>query len=161
MKTTKQTPSKKAASLLAQLGIYTVILFIANAISSLFPASFPVPAPVIGLILLYLLLTFHIIKLEWVDSVGIFLIGIIGFLFVPSGISLAANLKIMQQQGWQLILVIILSTIILLVVTAYTAKFFIWCRHAIKDLATKPHSKPLRPLNTLKISVSQHAKGGE
>jgi holin-like protein len=40
MKTTKQTPSKKAASLLAQLGIYTVILFIANAISSLFRLHF-------------------------------------------------------------------------------------------------------------------------
>lgn len=161
MKISKQTTSKKAAPLLVQLGIYTVILFVANAISSLFPASFPVPAPVIGLILLYLLLTFHIIKLEWVDSVGSFLIGIIGFLFVPSGISLAANLKIMQQQGWQLILVIALSTIILLVVIAYTAKFFIWCRQEIKQLAAKPHTKSLNTLHGLKMSVNQHVKGGE
>ena len=89
--------------------------------------------------MLYLLLSLNIVKLEWISSVGTFLISIIGFLFVPSGISLAANLKIMQQQGLKLILVIILSTIILLVVTTYTAKFLIWGHRWL----IKRHHQPL------------------
>ncbi|WP_338206820.1 CidA/LrgA family protein [Lactobacillus juensis] len=116
----------KSAPILVQMFIYAAILFVAQVISDLMPKSFPVPTPVIGLVLLYFLLTFHIIKVEWVDSFGSALISLIGFMFVPSGISLAANLKIMQEQGIQLIIVVIASTIILLVVTAYTTKFFSW-----------------------------------
>ena len=116
----------KSAPILVQMFIYAAILFVAQVISDLMPKSFPVPTPVIGLVLLYFLLTFHVIKVEWVDSFGSALISLIGFMFVPSGISLAANLKIMQEQGIQLIIVVIASTIILLVVTAYTTKFFSW-----------------------------------
>ena len=92
----------KSAPILVQMFIYAAILFVAQIISDLMPKSFPVPTPVIGLVLLYVLLTFHVIKVEWVDSFGSALISLIGFMFVPSGISLAANLKIMQTQGLQL-----------------------------------------------------------
>ncbi|MCT6866328.1 CidA/LrgA family protein [Lactobacillus rizhaonensis] len=116
----------KSAPILVQMFIYAAILFTAQIISDLMPKTFPVPTPVIGLVLLYVLLTFHVIKVEWVDSFGSALISLIGFMFVPSGISLAGNLKIMKAQGLQLIIVVIASTIILLVVTAYTTKFFSW-----------------------------------
>ncbi|KRM96965.1 effector of murein hydrolase LrgA [Liquorilactobacillus aquaticus DSM 21051] len=136
------------APLLAQMGIYASILFISNIISSLAPASFPVPAPVVGMILLYSLLSLHIIKVEWVDSFGAILISLIGFLFVPSGISLAANLGIMKAEGLQIVTVIIISTIILLLVTAYTARFFIWLK--------KKHPAQTKNATTAK-NVSVHA----
>ncbi len=120
----KETQKEKSAPLLVQMFIYAAILFVSQILSDLIPKSFPVPTPVIGLVLLYLLLTTHIVKVEWVDSFGSALISLIGFMFVPSGISLAANLKIMEQQGVQLIIVIIAATVILLVVTAYTTRFF-------------------------------------
>lgn len=131
-KENKETP--KSAPILVQMFIYATILFVSQIISDLMPKSFPVPTPVIGLVLLYVLLTAHIIKVEWVDSFGSALISLIGFMFVPSGISLAANLKIMAKEGVQLVIVIIISTIILLVVTAYTTKFFSWL---IKKITNK------------------------
>lgn len=131
-KENKETP--KSAPILVQMFIYAAILFVSQIISDLMPKSFPVPTPVIGLVLLYVLLTAHIIKVEWVDSFGSALISLIGFMFVPSGISLAANLKIMAKEGVQLVIVIIISTIILLVVTAYTTKFFSWL---IKKITNK------------------------
>lgn len=142
------------APLLVQMGIYASILFISNLISSLAPASFPVPAPVIGMILLYSLLSLHIIKVEWVDSFGAILINLIGFLFVPSGISLAANLGIMKAEGLQIVTVIIISTIILLLVTAYTARFFIWLK--------RKHPVQLKKTKTAKsvpVHVLSRAKG--
>ncbi|UQS82119.1 CidA/LrgA family protein [Bombilactobacillus folatiphilus] len=122
----------KSAPLLVQMLIYAAVLFVSQFISDLMPKSFPVPTPVIGLVLLYLLLTFHIVKLEWVDSFGGAMIGLIGFLFVPSGISLAANLDVMKKEGVQLVIVIILATIILLVVTAYTTRLLLWISKKIK-----------------------------
>ncbi|GAB6093259.1 CidA/LrgA family protein [Furfurilactobacillus curtus] len=126
--TGEKTP---AAPILIQIGIYATILFISWLISEFFAKTFPkfpLPTPVIGLVLLYLALTLKIVKVEWVDSFGGFMISLIGFLFVPSGIQLAGTLGILQHEGWKLIVVIILSTVILLVVVAYTTRLFIWIR---------------------------------
>lgn len=112
----------QSAPMVVQMLIYAVILFVSYLLSSLLPKSFPIPTPVIGLVLLYALLSFHIIKVEWVDSLGSALISLIGFMFVPSGISLAQNLDIFANEGIKVIIVILLSTIILLVATSYTAK---------------------------------------
>lgn len=107
------------APFLIQFLIFSSVLFISSFISSLFPKNFPVPTPVIGLVILYLLLTFKIIKVEWVDNLASFLISIIGFLFVPSGISLASSLGIMAESGVQIITVVVISTVIMLVSTTY------------------------------------------
>lgn len=119
------------APILIQIGIYATILFISWLISEwgnkTFP-KFPLPTPVVGLVLMYLALTVHIIKVEWVEDLGAFLISIIGFLFVPSGIQLAGTLNILENEGWKLILVIIISTVILLVSVAYCTRFFIRLR---------------------------------
>lgn len=115
----------KSAPLLVQFGIFATILFISSFISSLFPKSFPVPTPVIGLVILYALLTLKVIKLEWVDNLASYLISIISFLFVPSGISIAGSLAVMQKSGIPIIIVIIISTIIMLVVVAYSARFIL------------------------------------
>ncbi|GHP15176.1 murein hydrolase transporter LrgA [Lentilactobacillus fungorum] len=122
---------KNELPILGQMGSFSVILFAASLISPLFPKAFPVPAPVIGLIILYLLLVTHLVKLEWVERFADFMIGFISFLFVPSGIQLATSLDILKNQGLQLITIIVISTIILLVVIAYTATFFIWLKRLI------------------------------
>lgn len=122
---TGKDKSHKSAPVLVQLGVYAGILWISSIISSFFPRDFAVPTPVIGLVLLYLLLTFKIIKLEWVEDFGMFLISIVGFLFVPSGIQIADDLSILKTEGVQVIFVILVATIALLVVTAYVTRVII------------------------------------
>lgn len=121
----KDQTETKAAPILVQMAIFAVILFVSGLISALFPKSFVVPASLIGMIILYVLLATHIIKLEWVEKFGDFMIGLIAFLFVPSGVQLAGSLGLMKREGLQDIIVIIISTIILLVVIAYVGAFFI------------------------------------
>lgn len=122
---------KKESPIIIQLSIFVSILFISNIISSFFPNSFPVPTPVIGLILLYLLLTTKIIKVEQVEKVGDFFIGILAFLFIPSGIQLAPSLDILSHDGVKIIGMTIISTIILLVVIASTASIIIRIKQKI------------------------------
>ncbi|MGJ3921111.1 CidA/LrgA family protein [Limosilactobacillus mucosae] len=124
----KQAPAKeekKAAPILVQMGIFAAILFVSQLISDLFPASFVVPTPLIGMVLLYILLAAHIVKLEQVEKFGDFMISLIAFLFVPSGVQLCGSLGLMKREGLQDICVIIISTIILLVVIAYVGNFFV------------------------------------
>ncbi|WP_076461517.1 CidA/LrgA family protein [Limosilactobacillus caccae] len=122
---------KKAAPILVQMGIFAAILFVSQLISDLFPKSFVVPTPLIGMILLYILLATHIVKLEQVEKFGDFMISLIAFLFVPSGIQLAGSLGLMKREGLQDVIVIIISTIILLAVIAYVGTFFVGIHNKI------------------------------
>jgi holin-like protein len=116
---------RKGAPILVQLAIFAGILWISSIISAFFPANFVVPTPVIGLVLLYLLLTFKVIKLEWVEGMGMFLISILGFLFVPSGIQIANDLNILKDEGLQVIFVIFVTTVSLVVITTWVTRFII------------------------------------
>lgn len=115
----------KKTPLLVQMGIFAAILFVSQIISSLFPPTFVVPAPLIGMIILYLLLLTHVVKLSQVENLGDSLIGLISFLFIPSGIQLAGSLKLMQNEGVKDVVVTVFATIILLVVITYCGAFFI------------------------------------
>ncbi|CUS25458.1 effector of murein hydrolase LrgA [Paucilactobacillus oligofermentans DSM 15707 = LMG 22743] len=125
---------KKSAPILTQMGIFAAILFISSLISNWLATaipSFPVPTPVLGLVILYVLLSTKIIKLEWVDNFGSLMISLIGFMFVPSGISLATSLDLMAKQGVQIVIVVIISTVLMLVITAYTAWLLIGLKNKI------------------------------
>ncbi len=57
----------------------------------------PIPASVVGLVLLFVLLCLKVIKLEQVETLGTSLTSLIGFLFVPSGISVMNSLGVMRR----------------------------------------------------------------
>ena len=116
---------KKAAPLIVQLGIFAAILMVSQLISSLFPADFAVPTPLIGMIILFVLLITHIIKLEQVEMVGDTLIGLIAFLFIPSGIQLAGSLDIIKSEGIQLTIAAVISTICMLLIIAFVGEIVI------------------------------------
>lgn len=127
----KKDKKPEASNIYVQMGIFAAILFVSQLISDLFPKSFVVPTPLIGMVLLYILLACHIVKLHQVEKFGTFMIGLIAFLFVPSGIQLAAHLDIMRREGIQDVSVIIISTIIILVVIAYIGALVMSIHHKI------------------------------
>ena len=98
----KKQPEKKAAPILVQMGIFAAILFVSALISSLFPKSFVVPTPLIGMIILYILLATHIVKLEQVEKFGDLMISLIAFMFVPSGVQLAGSLDLMKREVYKI-----------------------------------------------------------
>lgn len=111
--------TKKIYTFLQQAFVFAFIMLLANLIVGIL--SFPMPASVMGLILLFIALCLKIVKLEQVESLGNSLTGLISFLFVPSGISVMNSLGIMGQYGVQIVLIIIIATIILLAITGWTA----------------------------------------
>ena len=127
----KKDKKPEASNIYVQMGIFAAILFVSQLISDLFPKSFVVPTPLSGMVLLYVLLACHIVKLHQVEKFGTFMIGLIAFLFVPSGIQLAAHLDIMRREGIQDVCVIIISTIIILVVIAYIGALVMSIHHKI------------------------------
>lgn len=103
---------RKVFGFLTQAFIFAVIMLVSNGIAGMLPI--PIPASVIGLVLLFTLLCTKVIKLEQVESLGTALTSLIGFLFVPSGISVMNSLGVMQEYGLLIVFVIFLATVILL-----------------------------------------------
>ncbi|AJA49198.1 antiholin-like protein LrgA [Clostridium pasteurianum DSM 525 = ATCC 6013] len=107
--------SKKASGFIMQAIIFSVIMIVSNFIASKLPI--PMPASVIGMIILFILLCTKAVKLEQVEDLGMALNSKIGFFFVPAGISVINSLGLMQKYGIAICLVIFAATVILLGVT--------------------------------------------
>ena len=78
--------------------------------------SLPFPGPVVGLVLLLIALQWAWIR-EPVAAVAEVLLTHLSLLFVPVGVGVISHLGLVSQFGWQLLLVIVLSTWIGLAVT--------------------------------------------
>lgn len=78
------------------------------------------PSSIIGMLLLTTLLKLGWIKLEWVKGMSDFLIGNLGFFFIPPGVALMLYFDIIKAQFVPIVVATIVSTAIVLVVTGWT-----------------------------------------
>ncbi|WP_425353423.1 antiholin-like murein hydrolase modulator LrgA [Staphylococcus coagulans] len=125
---------EKTYSFLHQVLVISLVLFVSSIIESFMPI--PMPASVIGLVLLFILLCTGVVKLGQVEKVGTALTNNIGFLFVPAGISVINSLGIISASPILIIGLIIISTVLLLVCTGFASQIIM--RVTTKNNAQKP-----------------------
>lgn len=113
----------KTYNFFIQVLTIVAVLFVSKIIESFIP--FPMPASVIGLVLLFILLSSGVVKLRQVEGVGTALTNNIGFLFVPAGVSVINSLPLLSQHPILIILLIIISTLLLLVSVGYVSQLFV------------------------------------
>ncbi len=83
----------------------------------------PFPGPVIGMILLLPALRWQLVR-EPVNVCADFMLSHLSLLFVPVGVGVMTHLALVSQYGLRILLVIILSTLIGLTVTALSLQWF-------------------------------------
>ena len=81
--------------------------------------ALPFPGPVIGMILLLVLLQWEPVR-EPVGACANFLLSHLSLLFVPVGVGVMTHLSLVAQYGFRILLVIVVSTLLGLLVTAWT-----------------------------------------
>lgn len=79
----------------------------------------PVPASIIGMLLLTLALQTRIVKLRHVAGVADFLVKNLGFFFVPAGVALMLHFDLIKQQWLPILGASAVSTVIVLAVTGW------------------------------------------
>ena len=84
----------------------------------------PLPSSIIGMLLLTLLLKLKVIRLEWVRSISDFLVGNIGFFFVPPGVAIMLYFDIIKAQFVPIVVASIISTVLVLAVTGWVHQFY-------------------------------------
>jgi putative effector of murein hydrolase LrgA (UPF0299 family) len=90
--------------------------------------SLPFPGPVIGMMLLLVVLRWPVVR-EPVSVCADFLLSHLSLLFVPVGVGVMTHLSLVSQYGGRMLLVIVLSTLIGLAVTALALNF-LWRKDA-------------------------------
>ena len=84
----------------------------------------PLPSSILGMLLLTLLLKLKVIRLEWVRSISDFLVGNIGFFFVPPGVAIMLYFDIIKAQLLPIVVSTVASTILVLAVTGWVHQFY-------------------------------------
>lgn len=74
--------------------------------------SLSLPGSLIGMILLFLALQFHILQLNHLEETADFLLGHLPFFFIPAGVALMANFMHIQGIWIQILIVCLLTTIV-------------------------------------------------
>ena len=90
--------------------------------------ALPLPGPVIGMVLLLLALRSPAVQ-KPVSETAQFLLSHLSLLFVPVGVGVMTHLSLVSQYGGRMLLVIVLSTLIGLSVTALALNF-LWRKDA-------------------------------
>ncbi|MFS0635371.1 CidA/LrgA family protein [Mesobacillus foraminis] len=99
-----------------------VFLYLGAALKLIIPISIPIPGSMFGLILLFLALCLNLVKLEWVEKGGNWLLAELLLFFIPSAVGIVNYDDILSLQGVEIVLLISISTIIVMGMTALIAE---------------------------------------
>lgn len=87
------------------------------------------PGSIIGMLLLTAFLQMKLIKLESVKGIADFLVGNMGFFFVPPGVALMLYFDVIKAEFWPIVIATLVSTVLVLVVTGHSHQWI--RRHGI------------------------------
>lgn len=106
--------------IMMQIGIVFGVCLVGKSISTIIPITFP--ESVISMILLFILLLLKIIKVHHIKEKANFLLKNMAFFFIPAGVGIMNNFKVIQGSILQLLIVCIVTTILTFGATALTVK---------------------------------------
>ena len=101
--------------------------FVGEAVSQLIDGF--IPGSVIGMVLLFLALSFRCVKPQQVGRVSTHLTQNMGLFFVPAGVGLMNAIGIISQYWAVLLIASLVSTILVIASVAYTQESFEKKRH--------------------------------
>ncbi|KKB35430.1 CidA/LrgA family protein [Bacillus thermotolerans] len=111
---------KQGGIFLAQIALLWLIYQAGVLISSFL--HLPVPGSVLGMIILFLLLTAKVIRLDWIEKGAAFLNKHLAFFFIPISVGLMVYLDLLKESGITLAVILFGSSIIGMAVTGGTVQ---------------------------------------
>ncbi|MCR5776247.1 MAG: CidA/LrgA family protein [Lachnospiraceae bacterium] len=100
---------------LKQFGIILAISFAGELLNKILPL--PIPASIYGLVILFALLHFGILKVDHVKETSTFLIEIMPLMFIPAAVGLLESWGIIKYNVVPYIVMTVVSTIVVMAVS--------------------------------------------
>ena len=111
----KPEVQRQDAPMMVQVLIMALICFIGEVLAAIVPIN--CSSPVYDFVLLYLLLQFKVIKLEWIEKLSNILAGCMLIAFVPGTVSIVEELEQLLQMIFPAIIAATIGSVLVLVVS--------------------------------------------
>lgn len=105
--------------LITQVAILFSLCWLSQLIEAALPFDFP--ASVIGMVLVYLLLAFRVLRVDHIREKSDFLLSNMAFFFLPAGVSILQYFDVLKSAAVQLVVICLISTVVTFAVTAGAA----------------------------------------
>ncbi|MBH3391919.1 CidA/LrgA family protein [Pseudomonas putida] len=119
---------KKALRLLVELAILCSLFLLGGQLASWL--GWPIPGGVMGLALLLILFASDVLKPAMLQLGAGWLMAEMLLFFIPALMSLLDYGSLIREEGWRILLVIAVSTLMVMVVTALTVELV--CRWSLR-----------------------------
>ncbi|MBW6411855.1 CidA/LrgA family protein [Clostridium weizhouense] len=83
----------------------------------------PVPGNILGMIILFVLLSTKVIKVDNISNISNFLLNHLAFFFIPAGVGLMTSLNIIKSNWLKLLIVCLSTTMIIIASTGLIVQF--------------------------------------
>jgi len=119
---------KKALRLLVELAVLCSLFLLGGQLASWL--GWPIPGGVMGLALLLILFASGVLKPAMLQLGARWLMAEMLLFFIPALMSLLDYGSLIREEGWRILLVIAVSTLMVMVVTALTVELV--CRWSVR-----------------------------
>ena len=99
-----------------QVALYAALFIVAQQAVTVF--HLPLPANIVGMLMMLLLIVAHIVPLNWVRAGSRWLLAEMLLFFVPAVVAVVNYATLLMTEGWKIFAVIALSTLLTLGATA-------------------------------------------
>lgn len=101
---------------LIQVVLYAVLYVIADRLVTIL--HLPVPANIVGMLMLLLLIVFRVLPLKWVKDGSRWLLAEMLLFFVPAVVAVVNYAQLLMVEGWKIFVVIAVSTVLTMGITS-------------------------------------------
>ena len=109
--------------LLKEISIILAIYGLGELLVLLLDTDFP--GSVVGMLILLTLLHLKWLDVNHIRYISSFLLSYMPLFFIPAGVSVMASYTLMAGFVWQIVLITLLSTVVVMVVTGVSVEWFI------------------------------------
>lgn len=81
----------------------------------------PVPGSILGILVIFILLEAHMIRIEWIDIGSKWLLAELLLFFVPAAVGIMKYIPMLQSDGLRIAIVVLISTFIVMASTGLMA----------------------------------------
>jgi holin-like protein len=99
---------KRLATGLLQVGGLIVFSLLINTLAAWL--HFPIPGSILGMVILFLLLEFGVVRLNWVEIGASWLLAELLLFFIPSAIGVMKYSAMLESDGLRILAVVLLGT---------------------------------------------------
>ena len=125
-----EATKRQDAPIMVQVLLLALICFVGEVLATMVPIN--VSAPVYDFVIVYLLLQFKVIRLEWIEKLINILAGCLLLAFVPVNVNIVNAVEEMLQMIFPAVIASTIGSVLVLLVSGCTVQGVMWLIKKLK-----------------------------